>query len=90
MRRIYNKEDLCYERMFICTYDLLTSSKSPRLTLDALMKKHNFKLKDTVPISYHLGCDFTRDGRNELLLYPHKHIDKMSDSHTLNFDSKSK
>ena len=71
--------------MFICTYELLTSSKSPQLTADALINKHNFKLKGTVPISFHLDCNFTQDRRNELLLDPHKYIDKMLDSHTLNF-----
>ena len=66
MRRANNKEDLKHEHIVICVDDLLIVSKSPQIILDALINKHKFKLKGTRNISYHLGCDFSRDGSNEL------------------------
>ena len=47
-------------------------------------------MKGTGPISYHLGCDFTRDSNNELFLAPQKYIEKMSDSYVSIFGSKPK
>ena len=83
-----NKGDLCYECIAACVDDLLIASKSPQLILDALNNKHNFTVKGTGHISYHLSCDFTRDGNNELCLTHHKCFYKMSDSHMSIFGSK--
>ena len=66
MRRVDDKDDLHYEDIVVCVDDLLIASKSAQLIVDALTSKHNFKLKDTGPISYHLGLNFTRDGNNDL------------------------
>ena len=70
--------------------DLLIVSKLPRLIVDALTNKYDFKLKGTRPISYHLGCDFNRYGNNELCLAQCKCIDKMLDYYALIFGSQPK
>ena len=57
---------------------------------DILTSKYNFELKCTGPISYYLGCDFTRDGNNELALSPWNRIGNMSHSHVSIFGSKLK
>ena len=40
---------------------LLIASKAPKGIVKSLQDKHNFKLKGTGPISYHLDCNFFRD-----------------------------
>ena len=56
----YDREDH-YECIYVYTDDLLIASKNPKSAKDIVTNKHYFKLKGTVPISYHLGCDFDRD-----------------------------
>ena len=87
MRRVDSKGGLHYECIAVYVDDLIITSKSPQLIVDALT---NNKLKGTGPISYHLGCDFTRDGDNELFLASRKHIDKISDSCASIFGSNPK
>ena len=41
--------------------------------------KHNFKLKVTDPISYHLGCDFGRNGDATLPFAPRKYVEKIEE-----------
>ena len=60
--------------------DLLIASKEPQKIVNLLINKHNFKLKGTGPINYHLGCDFSRDDNGILCFAPRKHIKKMADS----------
>ena len=66
MRRVDNKEYLYYERITFHVDDLLMSHKSPQTIVGALVKECEFKLKGTGPASYHLGCDFTRCGSDNL------------------------
>ena len=89
-RRVDNKWDLHYEFVEVYVDNLIIASKSPQLIVCALTNKHSFKLKGTRPISYHLGCDFPRYGKNELCLAPRKHIENMSDSYASIFGSKPK
>ena len=70
--------------------NLLIASKSLKIIVVTLTSKHDFKLKGVGPITYHLGCDFTRDGNNELCLAFLKCIDKISDSRVSIFSSKPK
>ena len=65
-----NEEDLRYDRVSSFSYDLLTASKSPQLLSGILVRKYDFKLKGAGPVSFNLGCDFTRGGVNELSLAP--------------------
>ena len=48
-----------YEYIAVYVDDLLIVSNNPQELTDTFMKEHNFKLKGTGPISFHLGCDFT-------------------------------
>ena len=57
--------------------DLLTASKDPKSIMSTLSTKHDFKLKGTGPISYHLGCEFGRDEDGTLHFAPRKHTEKM-------------
>ena len=90
MRRADNKEDSQYERIEIFEDDLIIPFKSPQIVACSLINKHNFKLKDTMPVSFHLGYDFTRDSNNELCLAPRKHTDKMTEFYVSIFGSKPK
>ena len=74
------KEDH-YECTAVCVDDLLIASKDPKSIISTLSKKHNFKLKGTGPISYHLGCDFGRDEDGTLCFAPRKCIEKMEECH---------
>ena len=66
MRRVDNNKDRHYEHMSVCAYDSLIASKSLQTIVDALINKHGFKLKCTGPVSYLLGCDFSRNGNKDL------------------------
>jgi hypothetical protein len=50
--------------------------KNPKEFTDILETKHNFKVKGTGPITFHLGMDFTRDNDNTLCISPTKYIEK--------------
>ena len=70
-----------YEYIAVYVDDLLIASRSPETIIEALMKKHSFKLKGTGPISFHLGCDFNRDEEGTLCYAPKKYIEKMLDNY---------
>jgi len=38
---------------------------------------HGFKLKGVGPLTYHLGCDYTRDPDGTLVCGPRRYIEKM-------------
>ena len=56
---------------------LVIASRDPKKIIDALEKDARFKLKGVGPISYHLGCDYTRDADGTLSVGPRKYIEKM-------------
>ena len=66
------------------------SSTDPQGAVNALTNKHYFKLKGTVPISYHVGCDFGRHGDGTLYFAPRKHVEKMEECYYSMFGSKPK
>ena len=80
MRRVDDKKDPHYECIFVYVDDLMISSKLPQTVLSALINKYYFKLKGTGPSSYHLGCDFTRDGNDYLCLAFRDQIENTSKS----------
>ena len=65
-----------YEHIGACVDDLLVVSKDPQSIIDALTKEHNFNLKGTGPITFHLGCDFFRNEEGQLCHAPRKYIEK--------------
>ena len=50
-----------HECVAVCIDDLAFAVKDPKAFAEALKKKHNFKLKGTGELSFHLGADFSRD-----------------------------
>ena len=50
-----------YEYIGVYGHDIAAAAKDPKAITDLLQDKYQFKLKGTGPISFHLGCDFTRD-----------------------------
>ena len=61
------------EHIVICVDDVLIDSKDPQNLVNTLVSKYHFKLKDTGPMSHHLGCDFGRDEDGTL----HFHLENM-------------
>ena len=66
-----------YEYIAVYTDDLAIASRDPKKIIDALETDAHFKLKGVGPISYHLGCDYTRDADGTLSVGPRRYIEKM-------------
>ena len=66
-----------YEYVGVYVDDLAIAMADPQSLVDIFEQKHQFKLKGTGPISFHLGCDFFRDEDNVLCMQPKKYIEKM-------------
>ena len=64
------EKDGLYEYIAVYVDDLLIVSQSPQDIIDMLEKTHNFKLKGTGPIEFHLGCDFFWDKDGVLCYTP--------------------
>ena len=77
---------------YIGTYvdDLAIASKDPFALTGSLETKYGFSLKGTGPITYHLGCDFLRDGSGVLCIQPKKYIEKMVTTYERLFGTKPK
>ena len=71
--------------------DLLIASKDPAGIIDTLTKEHKFKLKGTGPITFHLGCNFERDEKDNTLCYaPTKYIVRLLDGYKQHFGKNPK
>ena len=69
--------------------DLLTASKDPKSIMSTLSTKHDFKLKGTGPISYHLGANFSHDEDGTLCISPKKYVTEcLASSYTTMFGEK--
>ncbi len=79
-----------YEYIAVYVNDLLIVSKDPQGIIDLLTKEHNFKLKGTRPMSFHLGCDFFRDEDGVLCYAPKKYIEKILDNYRRLFGTNPK
>jgi Reverse transcriptase (RNA-dependent DNA polymerase) len=82
------KKGNMYEYIAVYFEDLAISTKDPKELLDILEKQHEFKLKGTGPISFHLGMDLTRDEDNTLCISPTKYIDKLVKNYEKTFGMK--
>jgi len=69
-----------YEYIAVHVDDLLIASKDPDSIVKLLTEKHQFNLKGTGPIEFHLGCDFFRNEEGVLCYGPKKHIEKILDN----------
>lgn len=75
-----------YEYIAVYVDDLAIASKDPKKITDELISpRYKLKLKGVGPISYHLGCDFTRDTDGTLSVGPRRYIEKMLDAYTRMF-----
>mgnify|MGYP006357956311 FL=1 len=84
----YKEVNGLYEYVAVYVDDLAIASRDPQAIVDLLEKRHNFKLKGTGNISYHLGMDFFRDEDKTLCMAPKKYIDKMLQNYERTFKSK--
>src|SRR5689334_24607749 len=66
-----------YEYIAAYVDDLAIVAKEPKLIVDVLQNKYNYKLKGVGPIDYHLGGNFKRDPDRMLSYGPMKYIDKI-------------
>jgi histone deacetylase 1/2 len=77
---------------YICVYvdDLIIASANPQQIADTLQNKHEFSLKGTGPIHYHLGCDYFKDPTGTLCYGPRRYVDKMVEDYIRMFGEKPK
>ena len=59
-----------YEYIAVYTDDLAIAASDPKKIMDALERDAGFKLKGVGPITYHLGCDYSRDADGTLYCGP--------------------
>ena len=57
---------------------------------ETLKEKYKPKLKGVGPLSYHLGCKYTRDEDGTLVADPRKYVDKILESYEKAFAEKPK
>jgi Reverse transcriptase (RNA-dependent DNA polymerase) len=59
-----------YKYIGVYVNDLAIVAKDPQSITDKLSNQYKFKLKGTGPMTFHLGCDYTRDEHGMLCIYP--------------------
>ena len=64
------------------------ASRDPKKIIDALEVDSGFKLKGVGPITYHLGCDYSRDADGTLYYGPKRYIEKMITAYESMFGEK--
>ena len=80
-----------YKYVAVYVDDLAFAVDNPQQFVDRLRDKHNFKLKGTGPIDYHLGANFLRDQDGTLTMSPKKYIvERMATSYLSMFGEKPK
>ena len=78
-----------YEYVAVYVDDLAFAVDNPQQFVDNLCNKHNFNLKGTGPISYHLGANFSRDKDGILCMSPKKYItERLASSYLTMFGEK--
>ena len=77
----YPKDGTHYESIAVYVDDLAICIKDPQAFCDTLKKKYKLKLKGVRPLSYHLGCGYTRDEDGTLVADPRKYVGKIHESY---------
>ena len=72
-----SKHHTHYEYKAVYVDDLAICMKDPQAFCDTLKEVYKLKLKDVGPLSYHLGCLYTRDEDGTLVADPRKYVDKI-------------
>jgi hypothetical protein len=75
-----------YEYIGVYVDDLAIVAKDPQSIVDELTNHYEFKLKGTGPMTFHLGCDYTRDEHGVLCISPTKYIHKVIDAYKQMFE----
>ena len=70
-----SKDDNHYEYIAVYIDDLAICMKYTQAFCDILKEKCKLKLKGVGPISYHLGCGYTRDEDRTLVADPRKYVE---------------
>jgi hypothetical protein len=80
-----------YEYIACYVDDLLIASKKPQAIIMALEAgPHQFLLKGTGPVKFHLGCDYFRDEDGTLCVGPRTYIERLADQHKALFGQRPK
>jgi hypothetical protein len=79
-----------YEYVAVYVDNIVIVSKDPQAIVDDLKGKHEFKLKGTGEIEYHLGCDYFRDENGVLCFAPRRYIERMIGAYEQMFGEKPK
>ena len=77
----YSKDGNHYGYIAVYVDDLAICMKDPKAFCDTLKEKYKLKLKGVGPISYHLGCGYTRDEDGTLVADPRKYVEKNLESY---------
>jgi hypothetical protein len=77
-----------YEYVAVHIDDLLIAAKDPSSITKSLKEHHDFNLKGTGPLQYHLGCDYHNTGI--LCFGPRKYIEKIIEKYERMFGCKPK
>ena len=59
--------------------------KDPQAFCDTLKEKYKLKLKAVGPLSYHLGCGYTRDEDGTLVAESRKYVENILESYEKSF-----
>ena len=79
-----------YEYITVYVDDLAICMKDPKSSCHTLKAKYKLQLKGVGPISYHLGCGYTRDEDGTLVADPKKYVEKILESYEKMFGEKPK
>ena len=79
-----------YEYIAVYVDDLAICMQDPQSFCDMLKEKYKLKLKGVGPLSYHLGCRYTRTEDGTLVADPRKYVGKILESYGRMFGEKQK
>jgi hypothetical protein len=85
-----------WEYVCVCVDDLAIATKNPQQLIDSKLKAppesrgYGYQIKGNCPLTFHLGCDYTRDKVGTLYSQPKKYITKMVESYERFFNEKPK
>ena len=74
------EDNSCYEYIAVYVDDLIISAKNQKKITNDLQFKHHFKLKGTGPLTYHLGCTYTRGPDGTLVSDPSEYTKRILES----------
>ena len=85
-----SKDGTHYELVAVYVDDLAICMKDPQAFCDTIKEEYKLKLKGIGPLSYYLGCGYTRDEDRTLVEDPRKYVGKILESYENMFGEKLK